>query len=75
MSPWIHFRLHRAFAFAIVLALSLSAASANAAGSVVKAALWDKSDDTQGIDLNTKSAKAGKVTFSRDQQVDVAAGA
>ena len=63
MSPCIRFRLHPAFAFVFVLALSLSAASANAATSVVKAALWDKSDGTQGIDLNTKSVKAGKVTF------------
>ncbi len=63
MPSGIRFRPHHAFAVVFILALSLSAATANAASAVVKAALWDKADGTQGIDLSTKSVKIGKVTF------------
>jgi len=63
MPSGIRFRPHHAFAIVFILALSLSAATANAASAVVKAALWDKADGTQGIDLSTKSVKTGKVTF------------
>jgi len=43
--------------------LTALAATADAAATVVKATLWDKSDGTQGIELSQDKVKAGKITF------------
>ena len=49
---------------ALWLGLAVTASAATATPQVVNAQLWDKSDGSQGITLNTDHVKAGKVTFN-----------